>query len=86
MQYDEPHLDLPVVVKDSMLILDEEVQVIEAGTSAPDPQETHTNSTSAVNILECPDSKALEIVESVLTPQKLLSYTAALVSGMDINI
>ena len=90
VQYDEPlepYLDLPVVVKNNMLILDEEVQVNEAGTSAPDPQETRPDSASAVNISECPDSKALEIVESVLTPQKLLSYiyTAALVSGKDIK-
>ena len=63
MQYDEPHLDFPVVVKDSMLILDEEVQVNEAGTSAPDPQETRLDSASAVNISECPDSKVLEIVD-----------------------
>ena len=88
MQYDEPletYLDLQVVVKDNMPILDEEVQVNEAGTWAPDLQETRPDSASAVNISECQDSKTLEIVESVLTPQKLLSYIAALVSGKDIK-
>ena len=84
MQYDEPlepYLNLTVNVKDNMLILDEEVHV----NDAPDPQETCPYSASTVNISERPDSKALEIVESVLTPQKLISYTAALVSGKDIK-
>ena len=62
MQYDEPlepYLDHPAVVKDNMLIPDEEVQVYDAGTSAPDPQETRPYSASAVNISDVQTVKHL---------------------------
>ena len=87
VQYDEPlepYLNLPVVVKDNSMILDDIHQMQEASTSVEEPQES-TDSAAQVNVMECPDTKALEIVESIQTTQKLLSYTAALVSGKDIK-
>ena len=54
----------------------------EASKSVEEPHES-TDLAAEANVTECPDIKALEIIESILTPQKLLSYTAALVSGKD---
>ena len=52
----EPYLNLPVVVKDNSMILDDICQMQEASTSVEEPHES-TDSAAQVNVTERPGTK-----------------------------